>query len=74
MAAVLTGPAGIGKTALWEWAVEQASRAGYLVLASRAGIAEARLPWVGLTDLLRARRRRRSWPPCRLRSARPCRS
>jgi hypothetical protein len=27
--------------------------AGYLVLASRAGIAEARLPWVGLTDLLR---------------------
>jgi DNA-binding NarL/FixJ family response regulator len=53
LAAVLTGPAGIGKTALWEWAVEQASSAGYLVLASRAGIAEARLPWVGLTDLLR---------------------
>ena len=53
VAAVLTGPAGIGKTALWEWTVEQASRAGYLVLASRAGIAEARLPWVGLTDLLR---------------------
>src|SRR5580658_986035 len=47
-AAVLTGPAGIGKAALWEWAVAQASAAGYLVLASRAGIAEARLPWVGL--------------------------
>ena len=27
---------------------------GYLVLASRAGVAEARLPWVGLTDLLRS--------------------
>ena len=53
VAAVLTGPAGIGKTALWEWTVEQASGTGYLVLASRAGIAEARLPWVGLTDLLR---------------------
>jgi DNA-binding NarL/FixJ family response regulator len=53
VAAVLTGPAGIGKTALWEWVVQQASSTGYLVLASRAGIAEARLPWVGLTDLLR---------------------
>jgi hypothetical protein len=54
VAAVLTGPAGIGKTALWEWAVEQASSTGYLVLASRAGVAEARLAWVGLTDLLRS--------------------
>jgi hypothetical protein len=53
VAAILTGPAGIGKTALWEWALEQASSLGYLVLASRAGIAEAQLPWVGLTDLLR---------------------
>ena len=53
VAAVLTGQAGIGKTALWEWTAGQASRTGYLVLASRAGIAEARLPWVGLTDLLR---------------------
>jgi DNA-binding CsgD family transcriptional regulator len=53
VAAILTGPAGIGKTALWEWALEQAAGLGYLVLASRAGIAEAQLPWVGLTDLLR---------------------
>jgi DNA-binding CsgD family transcriptional regulator len=52
-ATVLTGPAGIGKTALWEWALERASSAGYLVLLSRAGIAETQLPWVGLTDLLR---------------------
>jgi DNA-binding CsgD family transcriptional regulator len=53
-AAVLTGPAGIGKTALWEWAVDVARAGSYLVLASRAGVAEAQLPWVGLTDLLRA--------------------
>jgi DNA-binding CsgD family transcriptional regulator len=54
VAAVLTGPAGIGKTALWEWAVGQAAGAGYQVLAARAGLAEAQLPWVGLTDLLAA--------------------
>jgi DNA-binding CsgD family transcriptional regulator len=53
-ATILTGPAGIGKTALWEWAVEQAAGNGYLVLAARAGLAEAQLPWVGLTDLLAA--------------------
>ena len=53
-AAVLTGAAGIGKTALWEWATTRAASAGHLVLASRVGAAEARLPWVGLTDLLRS--------------------
>src|SRR3984957_20093414 len=53
-AAVLTGAAGIGKTALWEWATARAAGAGHLVLASRAGAAEAQLPWVGLTDLLRS--------------------
>jgi DNA-binding CsgD family transcriptional regulator len=52
-AAILTGPAGIGKTALWEWTLERASSMGYLVLSCRAGVAEAQLPWVGLTDLLR---------------------
>jgi DNA-binding CsgD family transcriptional regulator len=52
-AALLTGAAGIGKTALWEWATTRAATAGHLVLASRAGAAEAQLPWVGLTDLLR---------------------
>src|SRR5580698_5145321 len=50
-AVVLTGPAGTGKTALWDWAVGEA--AGQ-VLASRAGIAEAHLPWVCLADLLSA--------------------
>ena len=52
-AAILTGPAGIGKTALWEWAITRAAAAGHLVLVSRASAAEAQLPWVGLTDLLR---------------------
>lgn len=33
VAAILTGPAGIGKTALWEWTLEQAASLGYLVLA-----------------------------------------
>ncbi len=31
----------------------RAASTGYLVLAGRAGAAEARLPWVGLSDLLR---------------------
>ena len=53
VAAILTGPAGIGKTALWEWTVGLAARMGYLVLTARTGAAEARLPWVALTDLLR---------------------
>ncbi len=48
-AVVLTGPAGTGKTALWDWAVGEAAGP---VLASRAGIAEAHLPWVCLADLL----------------------
>jgi DNA-binding NarL/FixJ family response regulator len=53
-AVVLTGDAGIGKTALWEWAVSSSAAAGAHVLLSRASSAEARLPWVCLTDLLRA--------------------
>ena len=48
-ASVLTGPAGAGKTALWDWTVGEAAG---LVLVSRAGIAEAHLPWVCLADLL----------------------
>lgn len=51
-AVVLTGDPGIGKTALWEWSVRRAATAGHAVLVSRAGIAEVRLPWVALTDLL----------------------
>src|SRR6202042_460400 len=50
---LLTGDAGIGKTAIWESVVAQRRAAGDHVLISRATSAEARLPWVGMTDLLR---------------------
>jgi DNA-binding CsgD family transcriptional regulator len=49
----LTGEAGIGKTTVWEWAVRRAQVQGRHVLVSRATPAEARLPWVGLADLMR---------------------
>jgi DNA-binding CsgD family transcriptional regulator len=52
VAILLVGDAGIGKTALWDWAGTRAEAAGSTVLVSRAAAAEARLPWVGLTDLL----------------------
>ncbi|HEY3833944.1 MAG TPA: AAA family ATPase [Acidimicrobiia bacterium] len=52
-ALLLLGDAGIGKTAVWEWAVGHARAAGDSVLVTRASAAEARLPWVGLSDLLR---------------------
>ncbi|HEY3735666.1 MAG TPA: AAA family ATPase [Streptosporangiaceae bacterium] len=53
-AVLLVGEAGIGKTAVWDWATQQYRTAGGQVLLSRATAAEARLPWVGLTDLLRS--------------------
>jgi DNA-binding NarL/FixJ family response regulator len=52
-AVVLTGDAGIGKTAIWESIVAERRAAGDHVLISRATSAEARLPWVGMTDLMR---------------------
>jgi DNA-binding NarL/FixJ family response regulator len=52
-AILLTGDAGIGKTAIWESIVARRRAAGDHVLVSRATSAEARLPWVGMTDLLR---------------------
>ncbi len=48
----LVGPAGIGKTALWEYAVSRVEAAGWHVLAVRAAASEIALAWVGLTDLL----------------------
>jgi DNA-binding CsgD family transcriptional regulator len=53
-AVLLVGEAGIGKTAVWDWAAQQYRAAGGQILLSRATAAEARLPWVGLTDLLRS--------------------
>ena len=50
-ALVLEGPAGIGKTAVWE-AGRVAALASATVLAARPSIAEQELPWSGLNDLL----------------------
>jgi DNA-binding CsgD family transcriptional regulator len=49
---VLTGGAGIGKTALWEAGIELAREGGFRVLAARASSAEAELSFAALTDLL----------------------
>jgi DNA-binding CsgD family transcriptional regulator len=51
-AVVLTGRPGIGKTTLWEAAVELARDAGRRVLTSRPSDAEARLAFAALIDLL----------------------
>jgi len=51
-AAVLIGEAGIGKTAVWLAAVEEARARGFCVLSSRPSEAEARFSFSGLADLL----------------------
>lgn len=52
-ALVLDGPAGMGKTTLWDEALRRAQERGFRVLATRAAQAEVRLTYVALTDLLR---------------------
>ena len=49
---VITGEAGIGKTALWLAAVDLAADRGFQVLSSRPSQAEAGLSFLALTDLL----------------------
>jgi DNA-binding CsgD family transcriptional regulator len=49
---LVEGAAGIGKTALWRQALEEAQARGCLVLRCVAEQAEARLPFVGLGDLV----------------------
>ena len=51
-AVVLHGEAGIGKTALWTETLEVAGARGYRVVSTRPTEAEAKLPFVGLSDLL----------------------
>lgn len=51
-AAAVVGEAGIGKTALWLTAVEEATARGYLALSCRASDAEVRFSFSGLKDLL----------------------
>jgi DNA-binding CsgD family transcriptional regulator len=50
--AVVVGDAGIGKTALWLTAAEEAAARGYLVLSCRPSEAEARFSFSGVADLL----------------------
>ncbi len=51
-AALLHGPAGIGKTVLWQEALELAARRGRRVVSTRPTEAEAKISFVGLNDLL----------------------
>ena len=51
-AAVVVGEAGIGKTTLWNAALEAAEARGYLVLSCRPAEAEAAFSFVGLADLI----------------------
>jgi hypothetical protein len=51
-AVVLEGPAGIGKTTVWQAALQAARARSFTVLAARATQTEATLPFAGLIDLL----------------------
>jgi len=50
--AIVRGPAGMGKTTVWSRGLELAGAAGLRVLSTRPCEPEARLPYVGLSDLL----------------------
>jgi DNA-binding CsgD family transcriptional regulator len=49
---VVEGPAGIGKTTVWQAALQAARARSFTVLAARAAQTEATLPFAGLIDLL----------------------
>lgn len=49
---VLTGEAGIGKTALWLAGIDAAAGRGYRILSARPSEAETRSSFMGLTDVL----------------------
>ena len=49
---VIEGPAGAGKSTLWQAAVDDAAEAGYAVLACRPAGAEVQLSLAALADLL----------------------
>jgi DNA-binding CsgD family transcriptional regulator len=50
-AVVVEGPAGIGKTTVWQAALRAARARSFMVLAARAAQTEATLPFAGLIDL-----------------------
>ncbi len=52
-ALLIEGDAGIGKTTLWRWAVEHAAERGWQVLTAAPAVAEARLAFAAIGDLLR---------------------
>ena len=54
-ALVMDGPAGAGKSTLWQAAIDRASDAGFTVLACRPAGAEAHLSYAALADLLEPR-------------------
>src|SRR5439155_15447308 len=51
-ALVIEGEAGIGKTAVWQAALDEGAAKGFLVLRCAGDQAEARLSFVGLGDLI----------------------
>ncbi len=51
-ALALEGDAGIGKTTIWQEAIDRAGEAGIVVLACRPAAAEAKLSFSGLSDML----------------------
>jgi DNA-binding CsgD family transcriptional regulator len=51
-ALALEGEPGIGKTTIWQAAVDQARAAGMIVLSCRPAAAEAKLSYSGLADML----------------------
>ncbi|HTK43860.1 MAG TPA: AAA family ATPase [Patescibacteria group bacterium] len=51
-ALAIDGPAGAGKSTLWQAAVDRATEAGFIVLACRPAGAEAQLSYAALADLL----------------------
>jgi DNA-binding CsgD family transcriptional regulator len=53
IALVIEGEAGIGKSTLWNEGVVDGRRASYTVLSCRPALAEADLPYLALSDLLK---------------------
>jgi DNA-binding CsgD family transcriptional regulator len=51
-ALLVAGPAGIGKTAIWQAALASTGKRGYRILSSRPVESEARLSYASLGDLL----------------------
>jgi DNA-binding CsgD family transcriptional regulator len=51
-AIVIEGEAGIGKTTLWRWLVDEGVRRGYRVLAARPSESESQLAFAGIQDVL----------------------